>query len=99
MDTKIKKLKGSDRLEVVELENGQELTVEGVFLLKEQLAPTQIIPGLEFVDRHIKVDEKMATNIPGVFAAGDVTGRPYQIAKAVGQGQIAAFSAVAWCQE
>ncbi|NLZ93883.1 MAG: NAD(P)/FAD-dependent oxidoreductase [Firmicutes bacterium] len=98
LDSKIKKLKGSDRLEVVELQNGQELTVDGVFLLKEQLPPTQIVPGLQLEDKHIKVDEKMATNIPGVFAAGDVTGRPYQVAKAVGQGQIAAFSAVAWVQ-
>jgi thioredoxin reductase (NADPH) len=35
----------------------------------------------------------METNIKGLYAAGDVTGKPYQIAKAVGEGQIAALNA------
>ena len=35
----------------------------------------------------------MATDVPGVFAAGDCTGKPLQIAKAVGEGNIAALSA------
>ena len=35
----------------------------------------------------------MATNIPGVFAAGDCTGAPYQVAKAAGEGNIAGLSA------
>ena len=34
----------------------------------------------------------MKTNIPGCYAAGDCTGRPYQIAKAVGEGNIAAHA-------
>jgi thioredoxin reductase (NADPH) len=38
----------------------------------------------------------MRTNIPGVFAAGDCTGQPLQIAKAVGEGNIAAISAATW---
>ena len=35
----------------------------------------------------------MKTNIDGVFAAGDCTGKPYQIAKATGEGNVAAISA------
>jgi thioredoxin reductase (NADPH) len=35
----------------------------------------------------------MATSVPGVFAAGDCTGQPLQIAKAVGDGHVAALSA------
>ena len=35
----------------------------------------------------------MVTNLPFVYAAGDCTGAPYQIAKAVGEGLIAALSA------
>ena len=38
----------------------------------------------------------MATNIPGCFAAGDLTGRPYQYIKAAGEGNVAALSAVAY---
>ena len=36
----------------------------------------------------------MATNLPGCFAAGDCTGRPYQYVKAAGEGNVAAHSMV-----
>jgi len=39
------------------------------------------------------VDRAMKTNVPGVYAAGDCTGKPLQVAKAVGEGNIAAISA------
>ena len=41
------------------------------------------------------VNRKMETNLPRVYAAGDCTGAPYQIAKAVGEGLVAALSAAA----
>ncbi len=41
----------------------------------------------------------MRTSVPGVFAAGDCAGGPYQVAKAVGQGQVAALSAVRLLRE
>jgi thioredoxin reductase len=44
----------------------------------------------------IKVNRNMETNIPGLYAAGDCAGKPYQLAKAVGEGQIAALSAVSY---
>ncbi len=84
---------GGQRLEKVVLKSGKELAVDGCFLHKEQLPASRIVPGLELDKNHIKVDKDMATNIPGLYAAGDVTGRPYQLAKAVGEGQIAALSA------
>jgi len=52
-----------------------------------------LLPKLELNDGHIQVDRNMQTNIPGVYAAGDCTGRPYQVAKAVGEGLVAALSA------
>ena len=39
-----------------------------------------------------------ATNIKGVFAAGDCTGKPWQIVRATGQGQVAALSAVSYLE-
>lgn len=93
---KVKALKGTERLEIVELADGTTLSVDGAFLLKEQMPMSQLLPGLDLADKHIKVDGQMATSIAGVFAAGDVAGRPYQVAKAVGQGQLAALSAVAY---
>jgi len=84
---------GGMRLEKVLLKSGKELEVDGCFFHKEQLPAARIVPGLELDNNHIKVDRDMSTNIPGLFAAGDVTGRPYQLAKAVGEGQVAALSA------
>jgi thioredoxin reductase (NADPH) len=84
---------GGQRLEKLVLKSGRELSVDGCFFHKEQLPAARIVPGLELEKNHIKVNRDMSTNIPGLFAAGDVTGRPYQLAKAVGEGQIAALSA------
>ena len=38
------------------------------------------------------VGRDLSTNLPGLFAAGDITGRPYQYAKAAGEGCVAAHS-------
>ena len=78
---------------------GEEIPCEGVFLLRDTLAPAQLAPGLELEGKHIKVDRHMATNLPGVFAAGDCTGEPLQLAKAVGEGQMAAHSAIQYLQQ
>lgn len=80
------------------LVDGEELPCAAVFILRPAIAPANLIPGLETEGAFIKVDENMCTNLPGVFAAGDCTGKPLQVAKAVGEGQIAAFSAVAYLE-
>ena len=69
-------------------------TVDGVFILREAIAPGQLVPGLETVGPHVKVNIDMSTSLPGVFAAGDIAGLPYQYIKSAGQGNIAALSAV-----
>jgi thioredoxin reductase (NADPH) len=87
------------RNEKTQGQQGQEqravsLEVNGIFILRPGVAPTSLLASLETEDGYIKVDAAMRTNTPGVFAAGDCTGKPLQIAKAVGQGQIAVLSAV-----
>ena len=72
------------------------LACDGVFILREGVSPAQLVPGLETQNGHIQVNREMATNIPGLFAAGDCTGAPYQVAKAVGEGLTAALSAAAY---
>ena len=47
----------------------------------------------------IVTDRSMQTNLPGIFAAGDCTGTPYQLPKAVGEGNIAAHSVIAYLGE
>lgn len=73
-----------------------EYTANGVFILRDAVSAGQLVPGLETDGAHVVVDRSMKTNIKGLFACGDITGLPYQIAKAVGEGNIAALSAVSY---
>ena len=73
-----------------------EVVTDGIFLLRESVSPGKLVPGLELDGNHVKVDRKLTTNIPGLFAAGDITGTPYQYVKAAGEGNVAALSAVSW---
>ena len=73
--------------------DGVEYPVEGVFIFRSGLAPDSLLPGLKTEGGHIAVDADMSANLPGVFAAGDVVGAPYQVAKAVGEGNLAGLSA------
>ena len=73
-----------------------EYAADGVFVLREAVAPAQLVPGLETDGVHVKVSRRMETNLPGVFACGDLTGTPYQYIKAAGEGNVAAISAAAY---
>ncbi len=75
-------------------ENGY--TVDGVFVLREAVAPGQLVPGLETDGSHVAVNRRMEASIPGVFACGDIAGTPYQYIKAAGEGNAAALSAVSY---
>ena len=73
--------------------DGARLPCDGVFILRDAVISTDLLPQLATEGGAIVVDRAMATNVPGVFAAGDCTGGPLQIAKAVGEGHIAGLSA------
>ncbi len=83
---------GEDRVSALRAD-GVDYPVDGVFLLRSAIRPDKLLDGLALDGAHIRTDERMATNLAGVFAAGDCIGRPYQIARAVGQGNTAALSA------
>ncbi len=72
---------------------------DAVFILRSSTAPDTLLEGLEMDGAHIRVDRDLRTSVPGVFAAGDCTGAPYQVAKAVGEGNIAALSAAKYMEE
>ena len=90
VDGRLAKILGEKRVEIVELSNGDQITVDGVFILRNAIPPEELLPGLELNGPHVTVDRQLHTNIEGRFAAGDNTGRPYQIAKAIGEGNVAA---------
>lgn len=76
--------------------DGETVPVDCVFILRPALAPTDVFPTLAVDNGYVSVDRKMSTNLPGVFAAGDCTGGPLQVSKAVGEGLIAGQSAAAY---
>ncbi|MBO4848873.1 MAG: NAD(P)/FAD-dependent oxidoreductase [Clostridia bacterium] len=96
---KLKTIQGEEKVTAIELTDGTTVPVDGVFVLRPAVAPGMLVKGLELNGADIVVDRRMATNKPGVFAAGDCTGRPYQLAKAVGEGNIAAHSIVEYLAE
>ncbi len=91
---KLQSIDGGMRVDKITLGDGRELDVDGVFILRDSIALSALLSGLETEDGHIKADRAMRTSLDGVFAAGDCTGRPYQYVKAAGEGNVAAHSAI-----
>lgn len=79
--------------------NKSEYEVEGIFILRDAISPRNLVSGLVTDEDRVVVDRNMATNIKGLFACGDIVGRPYQAIKAAGEGNIAALSAVEFIDE
>ena len=91
-------LEGADKVTGLRV-NGELYPCEGVFVLRSAAAPDSLLSGLVMDGVHIAADRNMATSVPGAFAAGDCVGRPYQVAKAVGDGNVAAISAAHYMEE
>lgn len=94
-----REIKGGFRVEELVLTDESTLAVDGVFIMRSSIAPTTLLAGLLMEEGHIAVNRKMETNLPGVYAIGDCTGKPYQYAKAVGEGNVAAHSAIEYLGE
>lgn len=71
----------------------QEIEADGFFIIRDARNADQLVPGLETDGAHVPVNRMMETNLPGLYAVGDLTGGPYQVAKAVGEGQVAGLEA------
>lgn len=81
------------------LADGEPVEADGVFLLRQVTAPATLLSGLITDGKFITVDRSGRTNLPGCYAAGDCTGHPLQIAKAVGEGLVAAQHAMQTIQQ
>ncbi|MBI5502561.1 MAG: FAD-dependent oxidoreductase [Deltaproteobacteria bacterium] len=94
---------GGDGVEAVATKRGRRIPVEGVFIEPAGRGALELsLPlGLRLdpdAVGFVVTDEKQATNVPGMFAAGDVTGRPWQVARAIGQGCVAGIEAARYAQ-
>ena len=90
---------GETKVEALELEDGTTIPTDGVFIELGVRSAADIAMDLDVMpemDDTIKVGTDCATEVPGVYACGDVTGKPWQVAKAVGQGCVAGTNAAAF---
>ena len=100
----ILEIAGEKRVEKVVLGAGdrrEELVATGVFVFREiPTAPFFSRAGVVLDHKQcVSVDRLQKTNLPGVFAAGDVTCGGLQIASAVGEGCVAALQALAYLRK
>ena len=94
--TPVTAVTGSERLQAVRFADGSELEVSGLFIALGTADSTDMARklGAQLDGRFIKVDADGATNIPGLFAAGDCIGGLKQVSKAVHDGARAGLSAI-----
>ena len=94
-------VEGEQRVRSVRLDDGTALAADGVFLALGTAGSTDLARKIGALTdgSSIRVDEHMATNVPGLFAAGDCTGGLLQIAKAVWQGAEAGLSAIRYLRQ
>ncbi|MFZ8830946.1 MAG: NAD(P)/FAD-dependent oxidoreductase [Thermodesulfobacteriaceae bacterium] len=89
---------GEDEVSGLKFEDGESISVDGIFIEIGAKGPLELLAplGVELDPQnfnYVKVNQRMETNVPGVFACGDLTGPPLQLAKAVGEGCVAGISA------
>jgi thioredoxin reductase (NADPH) len=98
---KIKELGKGDILEEIVFDDGTAEDIEGLFIAFGSASSTSFALKMGIVTdgKSIIVNEKMETNIPGLYAAGDCTGVFKQVAVAVGQGAIAAREMAAYIRK
>jgi thioredoxin reductase (NADPH) len=99
--TRIVELVTDEKLKAVKLENVRSgelemVDADGIFVYMGQVPNTKLFKNSIALnsDSYITTNEDMETNLPGVYAAGDVRQKKYrQITTAMGDGTIAALSA------
>ena len=102
-NTKIEEIAGKGSVEKINLSDGTTISANGVFieLGAKGLMELATHLGIQLDDemKYIRTNKKMETNIAGVFAAGDICGPPWQMAKAVGEGCVAGIGAATYAKK
>jgi len=100
---KVAKILGDREVEGLMLSDGARLDVKGVFIELGAKGAVALAGELGVAldsetMQYIVTDKKQATNVSGIYAAGDVCGLPWQLAKAVGEGCVAGLEAAAYAK-
>lgn len=102
--SRIKEISGNDEVQGILLDSGAKLDVEGVFIETGakgaiELAATLGVALDDEKYEFIVADKQQQTNIPGIYAAGDICGPPWQMAKAIGEGCVAGLAAARYAKK
>ena len=97
----IKSISGDSRVNSIEFDDGEKIQVDGVFIALGEAGGTDFAKKLGIImnGENIKVNENMETNIPGIFACGNITGGLLQISKSVYEGAKAGIQAVEYARK
>lgn len=99
----VKEIVGQNSVEAIVLKEGSKIPVNGVFIELGAKGVMELAThlGVQLDDqmKYIQTNKKMETNVPGVFAAGDICGPPWQMAKAVGEGCVAGIGAATYARK
>lgn len=98
---KIKEIVGNEKVKKIVFEDLTEIDIDGIFIALGEAGANDFAKTLGIITENdnIKVNENMETNVPGVFACGNITGGLLQVSKAVYEGSKAGLSAVKYVKE
>lgn len=101
---RVKEIVGKEIVEGIILDNDERLDIDGVFIETGAKGAVELAAtlGVELdADKfkYIVADKQQQTNIQGIYAAGDICGPPFQMAKAVGEGCVAGLSAARYAKK
>ncbi len=95
----VEKIEGKEKVESVTLKSGEKIDMDGVFIAIGQIPNTDLVKslGVELNEKNeIKINRNSETNIPGLYAAGDVTDTKFKQAIT---GSAEAVTASYWAYE
>jgi thioredoxin reductase (NADPH) len=99
----VQEINGDGEVTGLTLKDERHIPVSGVFIelgakgLMELATPLGIL--LDEEGKYIQADKKQKTSVDGVYAAGDICGPPWQMAKAVGEGCVAGLEAAGYAKK
>ncbi len=97
----VKEIRGTGKVEKVIFKDNTELKTDGIFVAQGTATANDFAKKLGIITNKesIKVNEKMQTNIPGIYACGDCTGGLLQISKAVYEGTVAGLQVIKYVKQ
>lgn len=102
IDTKeIDSIEGENTVQFIKFKDGSEIETEGVFIAEGMAGSIDFAKKLGVMadSNKIIVNEKMETNVKGIYACGDCTGGFLQIAKAVYEGMTAGTEVIQYIRK